>query len=216
MIRLHYHPGNASLAPHIVLRELGLPFELLLVDRAHDAHKSPAYLKLNPNGLIPVLEDGPLVLYETLAVCLHLVDRHGAGRLLAPPGSDARAQALKWLVWMSNTLQTTLMHYFYPARVLGTAEGEAAQQVRAFAQQSVGTQLQQLDTLLAGHGGPWLLGDEFGLADIYGWMLGRWTRGFDRAPARDYPQLGPWLQRVMARPSVQQVLAAEGLQPPWV
>ena len=216
MIRLHYHPGNASLAPHILLRELALPFELVLVDRAHDAHKSPPYLKLNPNGLIPVLEDGPLVLYETLAVCLHLVDRHGQGRLMPPAGSDARSQALKWLVWMSNTLQTTLMHYFYPARVLGTDEGEAAQQVRRHAQQRVGGQLQQLDEQLAGHGGPWLLGPDFGLADVYGWMLGRWTRGFECGPARDFTHLGPWLQRVTARPAVQQVLAAEGLPPPWV
>ena len=55
MIQLHYYPSTASMAPHILLRELGVPFELLLVDRTQNAQKMTAYLKLNPNGLIPVL-----------------------------------------------------------------------------------------------------------------------------------------------------------------
>ena len=76
MIQLYYFPGNASLTPHMVLEELGVPFELRLVDRANAAHKSRDYLKLNPNGQIPVLVDGDLVLYETVAICLHLVDTH--------------------------------------------------------------------------------------------------------------------------------------------
>ena len=84
MIQLHYFPGNASLIPHILLEELGLPFELQYVDRAKSAQKSPAYLKLNPNGQIPVLVDGDLVLYETAAICLHLADTHPAAKL-APP-----------------------------------------------------------------------------------------------------------------------------------
>lgn len=216
MIRLHFYPGNASFTPHVLLHELGLPFEAVLVDRTQAAHKSPAYLKLNPNGQIPVLEDGPLVLYETLAICLHLIERHGQGRLLPPAGSDERAQAYKWLVWMTNTLQATLLHYFYPERLVDEGNTEGARQVRAHAQARVATLLQQLDDQLASHGQPWLLGADYGLADIFGFMLCRWTRGFDRAPAREYPQLGPWLQRVLARPAVQQTFAAEGLQPPWV
>jgi glutathione S-transferase len=72
MITLHYHPGNASFAPHVLLHELGVPFELQLVDRAAGQHKTPEYLRLNPNGQIPVLVDGDLVLYEAAAICLHL------------------------------------------------------------------------------------------------------------------------------------------------
>ena len=72
MLKLHYHPSDASLMPHILLEELGVPFTLQLVDRANNAQKSAAYLQLNPNGLIPVLEDGALVVYETTAILLHL------------------------------------------------------------------------------------------------------------------------------------------------
>ena len=71
MLQLHYFPSNASITPHILLEEMGLPYELKLVDRANNAQKSPEYLKLNPNGLIPVLVDGDLVLYETAAICMH-------------------------------------------------------------------------------------------------------------------------------------------------
>ena len=69
MYQLYYYPSNASLAPHIVLEEIGAPYELVLVDRDAQAHKQPDYLKLNPSGLIPVLIDGDLVLTETAAIC---------------------------------------------------------------------------------------------------------------------------------------------------
>ena len=108
MIELHYFPGNASMAPHILLEELGEQFRLRLVDRAVNAQKSPAYLKLNPNGLIPVLVDGDLVLYETAAICLHLVDTHAGAGLAPAAGTPERAHFYKWLVWMTNTVQATL------------------------------------------------------------------------------------------------------------
>ena len=120
MLQLHYFPGNASMIPHILLEELGVPFELKLVDRTVNAHKTPAYLKLNPNGLIPVLVDGELVLYETAAICLHLADTHAASGLMPVPrpGGQAhgRAECTKWLMWMTNTLQAELILYFYPDR----------------------------------------------------------------------------------------------------
>lgn len=216
MIKLHYYPGNASLAPHIVLHEIGMPFELVLVDRTRDAHKTPDYLRLNPNGQIPVLQDGALVLYEAAAICLHLADTHPAARLMPPPGSAERAIACQWLMWLTNTLQAMLMHYFYPERLVNDGDAAAAAQVKAQAERRVGAMLQLLDAQLASHGGPWLLGADYGVVDPYAWMLGRWTRGFGSRPAREYPHLGPYLQRVLERPALQRALAAEGLTAPWV
>lgn len=216
MIRLHYHPGNASLAPHVLLHEIGAPFELALVDRGRDAHKSATYLRLNPNGLIPVLEDGALVLYEAAAICLHLADTHPAARLAPPLGSTPRAHFYKWLVWLTNTPQAMLLHYFYPERMVDDGDTAAAAQVQAHAERRIGAMLQQLDDQLAAHGGPWLLGTDYSAADPYAWMLCRWTRGFVTRPARDYPQLGPYLQRMLQRPALQRVLAAEQLAGPWV
>lgn len=216
MITLHYLPGAASFAVHTLLRELQAPFTLQLVDRANGGHKSPEYLKLNPNGLIPVLVDGELVLYETAAILLHLADTHPAAALAPPLGSAERAHYYKWMLWLSNTLQATLIHYFYPERCVDEGNTEGAAQVKAHAEAKVVALLQQIDAQLAGHGGPWLLGTRYNAADPLAFMLCRWTRNFKHHPARDFVHIGPWLQRMLARPALQAVFAAEQLPPPLV
>lgn len=216
MLQLHYYPGTAAMTPHIVLEEIGVPFELVMVDRLADAHKAPAYLKLNPNGLIPVLTDGDLVLYETAAIVLHLCDSYPQARLAPAIGTTARAHFYKWLAWLTNTLQSTLIAYFYPERWVDEGNLSGAAQVKAQAQRKVGTLLDQLDAELARHGGPWLLGKDYSALDPYAMMLCRWTRGFSSAPARSRPHLGPYLQAVLARPAVRRVFATEQLAQPWV
>ncbi len=221
MITLYYYPSNASLAPHVLLREIGGPFQLQLVDRAQNAHKSPAYLALNPNGLIPVLVDGELVLYETAAILLHLADAHPPARLAPALGTPERAHYYKWMAWLSNTLQATLMHYFYPERLVDEGNAEGATQVQRHAQAQAGALLRQLDEQLARHGGPWLLGADYSALDPMAFMLCRWTRGFKgqpqiTGPARDFPHIAAFLQRMLQRPALQQALAAEQLPQPWV
>jgi glutathione S-transferase len=216
MIQLHYYPSTAAMVPHIVLEELGVPYERVLVDRTVGAHKAPGYLRLNPNGLIPVLTDGDLVLYETAAIVLHLCDTHPQAGLAPPVGSHERAHFYKWLMWLTNTLQATLIAYFYPERWVREGDADAAGQVKAQAQHKVGLLLQQLDAELARRDGPWMLGKDYSALDAYVFTMCRWTRNFSHGKARDRAQLGPYLQRMLARPAVQRVLAAEQLSPPFV
>jgi glutathione S-transferase len=216
MITLHYHPGNASFAPHVLLHELGVPFELQQVDRANNAHKSPAYLKLNPNGLIPVLVDGSLVLYETAAICLHLVDTHPAAGLAPAVGTAERAHFYKWLIWMTNTVQANAIHYFYGHRLVDEGNTDAVAQIKAHAEAKVGECLAQIDAHLAQHGSPWMMGPAYTALDPYVWMLCRWTRGFSSRPARAYTHIGPYLQRMLARPAMQRAISTEGLSLPLV
>ena len=216
MRQLHYYPSTASMAPHIVLQEIGEPFELVLVDRTQDAHKSPAYLRLNPNGTIPVYADEGLVLYESAAICLHLADTHPKAQLVPPVGSLQRAHCYKWLMWLTNTLQPALMLYFYPERWVDAGNTEAATALKRHAQQRVGALLDQIDAELARHGGPWMLGPEYSVLDPYCLMLCRWTRGFSSAPARERAHVGPYLQHMLQRPAVQRVFRAEALAEPWV
>ena len=215
MIQLHYHPGNASMTPHLLLRELGVPFELKYVDRASGAHKSPEYLKLNPNGLIPVLVDGDIVLYETAAIVLHLVDTHPAAGLAPALGTAERAQFYKWLVWMTGTMISMMQHYFYSERMVAPGNAAGALEVKAQAEVKLGAMFNQLEAQLAAHGGPWLLGQHFSAVDPLAFMLGRWSRGFTR-PARTLPHLGPYLERMLARPAVQKVFEVEQLSAPPV
>ena len=107
------------------------------------------------------------------------------------------------------------MHYFYGERMVDAGDASAAAQVKSHAEARIGGMLDQLDAQLASHGADWLLGPAFSAVDPYALMLGRWTRGFAR-PARSLPHLGPYLQRVLARPAVQRAFATEKLQPPLV
>ena len=216
MLHLHYAPSTAAMAPHILLEELGLPFGLRMVDSSAGAHKTPDYLRLNPNGLVPVLTDGDLVLYESAAICLHLCDSHPQAGLAPAVGTVERAHFYKWLVWMTNTLQNSLMAYFYPHRMVDPGNTAGATEVKAQAELRIGGLLAQLDAELARHGGPWLLGQNYSALDPYALMLCRWTRYFASAPARTFPHLGPYLQAMLARPAVQRVFASEKLAQPWV
>ena len=215
MIELHYYPSNASFAPHILLEEMGIPFTLRQVDRASNEHKSPAYLKLNPNGLIPVLVDGDLVLYETAAILLHLVDTHPQAGLAPAVGTVERAQFYKWLVWLSASLQSQMPIYFYTDRYVLPGNTAGAAEVKALTEKRIEGLIDQIDAQLASHGGPWLLGERFSALDPYAFMLCRWTR-MGRRPARTLPHVGPYLQRVLARPATQRVIATEKLSQPWV
>ncbi len=215
MIQLHYYPGNASLTPHLLLEEIGTPFELKLVDRDNNAHKSPAYLELNPNGLIPVLVDGDLVLYETAAIVLHLVDTHRTAQLAPDIGTAERAHFYKWLVWFAASLVPQFQIYFYPERYLAPGNVGGVAELKAAIEKKVEGLVDQIEMRLASHGKPWLLGDRFTALDPYAFVMCRWTRGM-RRPARTLPHISTYLQRVLSRPATQKVIATEGLPPPWV
>ena len=216
MIQLHYYPSTASMIPHLLLQEMGVPFELVLVDRATAAHKAPDYLRLNPNGLLPALTDGDLVLYETAAICLHLCDTHAKAGLAPALGSVERAHFYKWIMWLTNTLQTTLIVYFYPERWVNEGNSAGVAEVKAHAQARIAGLLAQLDAELARHGGPWFMGEAFSALDPYVFTLCRWTRNFSSGAARTYAHLGPYLQRMLDRPATQWVMRTEQLSAPFV
>ena len=211
MYGLHYYPGNASLLPHMALREIGAPFELCLVDRTRGAQQSAEYLKLNPNGRIPVLTDGDLVLFEAAAITMHLADRHPEAALAPPIGTSERGQFYKWMVHLTNTPQAEFRAWFYPWEHV--ADPAAADGVK----QAAGARLDRMFDVIAGQlgAGPWLLGEHFSAADLFLLMLVRWGRTMPR-PLRDLPALASHAQRVLARPAVQATFAAEGLASPFV
>ena len=127
-----------------------------------------------------------------------------------------RAHFYKWLMWLTNTLQATLIVYFYPERWVAPGNAVGAAQVKAAAEAKVAGLLEQLDAELAHHGQGWFMGAHYSALDAYVFTLCRWTRNFSSVPARARPHLGPYLQRMLARPALQHVLAAEQLAPPFV
>lgn len=97
MYKLFYFPRNASWAPHLLLAEMAVDYELVLVDRKTNAHKSNDYLALNPTGRIPTLADGDLLIFESAAICLYLCDQHPETHLIPKVGDPNRARFYQWL-----------------------------------------------------------------------------------------------------------------------
>ena len=123
MYTLYYSPGRASLAVHWMLIELGVPFEARLVDFAIKAHKSPDYLRLNPEGMVPTLVVNGEPHAESAALALLLAERHPEGGLEIPPGATDRSDYLQWMFYFANTLQPLYRAWFYADEVGGAEIG---------------------------------------------------------------------------------------------
>lgn len=210
---LHYAPDNASLCIRLALEELTLPYETVLVDRAAQAQRSPAYLALNPNGLIPVLEtpDGPL--FETGAILLWLADTYGGLMpgffpAVADPG---RGAALKWLFWLSNTLHATERMLFYPA--LHTDGGPLMEQ--ALLERTKARVAEQLTVLAGASDAPWLDADSPSAMGCYLAALLRWPALYGDSDGwfdlTHWPRLYAFASRFERRPAAIAAARAEGL-----
>jgi glutathione S-transferase len=120
---------------------------------------------------------------------------------------------------MTNTLQAALIVYFYPERWMDEGNAAGAAELKRHAEAKIGAMLDQLDAQLGAQAGTrgadWFLGARYSILDPYAWVLCRWTRGFAR-PARGLPHLGPYLQRMLARPALRRALATEKLAEPFV
>ncbi len=203
---LYYAPGAASLLVHWLLIETGEPHRLQLVDTAARAQKSPDYLALNPNGVVPTLVIDGAPQYEAAAMAMLLGERHPHAEL-APAFDDLRrADYLQWMFNLANMVQPLFRQWWYPQEPAGDAHVEAVQEQCAA---RIGAQWQRIDDHLAAQG-PYLLGDAACVADFYLTMLMRWSRGMPK-PATEWPHLDALAQRMKARPSFVELYAREGL-----
>jgi glutathione S-transferase len=208
MLQLHYFPANANAAPHMLLEEIGVEHGLVLVDRAKNAQKSRTYLKINPNGRIPVLVDDNLIVSETAAIVLHLVDQNADAGLAPKIGTPARAKFYQWLIFLTNSLQEELMTWQYPERLAGT-DVSAREVVKRGAEARASTFLDVVEDHLKANG-PLFLGSKLSAVDFYLVMLSRWARPMTKPP-RSRPSIAKLLDKVTALPSVRRAYEQEGI-----
>lgn len=206
MYALYYAPGAASLVVHWLLLELGQPYELHLIDTSAGQQKSPAYLALNPNGVVPTLVDAGTPRFEAAALLMTLADRHAPG-VLAPAHDDPRrADYHQWMFHLANAVQPLFRLHWYPHEPAGE---ENASAVTERVRPRIEAAWDRLDAHLGTHG-PYLLGEQRSAADFYLAMLMRWSRHMPR-PAHDWPHLGHLAQRLKALPSFRALYEREGL-----
>lgn len=192
MIRIHGTPKSRAFRCIWAAEEAGLAYEIVPTGFGPES-KSPAHLRVNPNGKIPALEDGDLVLFESLAINLHLARKAGAP--LLPEGDDA-SRALQWTLWAATEAEPAAMQWAYNTYIRPPEErsaGEAAAGAAALA-----GRLQVVEGQLADR--PHLLGEAFTAADLNlaGVLYGAWANRFDFG---DLPRAKAWLDRCLSRPA---------------
>jgi glutathione S-transferase len=210
---LHYAPDNASLVIRLALEQVGAPYRCALVDRSQAAQRSEAYIALNPNGLIPTLETDQEPIFETGAILLWLADRHDG---LGPaPDSVKRADFLKWLFFLSNTVHSALRILFYPDQFIG-ADPIHQSTLRANAANALVRYHTQLDSLVAqGHtlcGGQTPSALDFYIAATLRWPA-IYPRDYDRSwhSLANYPALHDMCLRLETLAPVHLLSQAEGM-----
>ena len=182
--------------------EMGLPFELGNIDTAFGGIKQPRYLALNPNGLMPTIDDGGFILWESNVVVRYLAAKHGMGGLY-PVDLAHRALAERWMDWQ----QTALMPHMSPLfRGYLRSPPEAIEPaVLDAAKAKAGAAWAMLDATLARH--PFVAGAALTVGDIaLGNAVHRWFRLPVDRPA--LPHLAAWYARLNERPAYKLRIAA--------
>ena len=205
MYTLYYAPGTAAMAPHAALEEIGADYTLVPTEIAVDKPRDPEFLKLNPNGWVPVLidENGPI--HESAAIMMYLAERHPEAGLAPPPGDATRGRYLQWLVYMADTLQIAFQMHYYPER--HSTDPADIPRVQAKAAERLARVWGYIDAAL--DPGPYLLGERFSGCDIYVYMLTTWHPDEAGLLAR-CANVARCVELVVQRPAVQRIQEAHG------
>ena len=202
-MKLYYAPGACSLADHIVLEWIGAPYQAVRL--SHADMKAPDFLRINPAGAVPALEDDGWVLTQNSAILNYLADLHPDAGLAGDGSAKSRAEVNKWLAFLNSDLHPTFKPLFGTTAYLEDAE--AIERSKDDASKKLRGLFERADAQLAGQ--DWLSGSR-SIADPYLYVVLRWAHktGVDLA---DLDNLARFSQRMESDPAVQRVLAEEGL-----
>lgn len=226
----HAHHSTCSQKVRIVLHEKGLEFEAIQLELGKKDQLRPEYLALNPNGVVPTLVDGDAVIIDSSVICEYLDERYPEPAL-APADVVERAHMRQWMRYFEEVPTAAIRvpsfnrAFLYRFDGLDQARFEAEQmnvrKVRkelfqrmgkptGFSAADIDRSLEELDATCARMdaalaAGPWLMGEQFTLADVI--VIPSIDRMNDLGLARvwegKYPNVGDWYARFQARPSFQ-------------
>lgn len=200
-MKLYYSPGACSLAPHIVLRETGLVFDLIRVDLpSHKVNAQDDYYEVNPKGAVPVLElDDGERLTEGPVIAQWICDRAGRTDLMPAAGTIARYRVMEWQNYVTSELHKAYSPLFKP---------DFNEEGKAWFRQALRKRYEYVTRRL--ERSHFLTGSDFTAADAYLFVVTNWAArvGLD---LQNLAALDAFMTRVRTREAVQAALAAEGL-----
>lgn len=200
-MKLYYFSGACSLAANIALREAGLNFELVKVDRRTKRTADGLdFNEVNPKGYVPALRlDNGEVLTENVAVLQYIADRSPASQLAPAAGTLERYRLLEWLAFISSEVHKN----FSPL-----TSDAAPEDAKSYVRKVLGARLDYLNRTLGER--TFLAGEPFTVADAYLFTVLRWGR-YVNVDLGQWPQLQRYVERVGGRPHVTEALKSEGL-----
>ena len=200
-MRLYTMPGACSLAANIVLREAGIPFDLVKV--SHHTHKTAEGVDLNEinsKGYVPALalDDGEL-LTENAALLPYIADLEPSAQLAPPNGTLERYRLVEWLAFINSELHKSFSPLFAP---------NAPEDMKKYARGNLAKRLAWVSERLGSNS--YLLGERFTVADSYLFVVLSWS-GHVAVDLSPWPNLKAFQERIAARPHVIEALTSEGL-----
>jgi glutathione S-transferase len=203
--KLYYAPGACSLASHIALEEIGVPYETQKMNLAEGDQRKPEYLRLNPRGRVPTLVVDDEVMTENVGIMTYLGGGHPQAGIW-PKRTWDQGKLVSTLAWLSNTVHPTYGHIVRPERY---ATDEAAKEdIKAKGKANFQGYLDEIDKLLAGQ--KWAIANQYTVADGYLLVFYRWANR-QKMPVHELKNYTALVQRVLARPAVKKVMADEGI-----
>jgi len=198
-MKLYFSPGTCALAPHIVLRESGLPVDLVRVDiRAHKTEAGDDYYQVNPKGSVPLLElDNGERLSEGPIICQYIADKAGNLELMPAAGTMQRYHVMEWQNFITSELHKGYSVLFNPS-----IDAASKTVYRGILRKKY----EWVDSKLAGN--PFLTGKAFTAADAYLFTVSRWAKAVE-VDLSNLPAVDAFNAAVAARPAVQAAVEAE-------
>jgi glutathione S-transferase len=204
-IKLYYAPGACSLASHIALEEVGVPYETQKMNLAEGDQKKPEYLRLNPRGRVPTLVVDDQVLTENVGILSYFGGGYpDAG--LWPKKTFDQAKLVSTLAWLSNTVHPAYGHIVRPERY--ATDDASKENIKVRGKETFQGYLEEIDKLLEGQ--KWAVANHYTVADPYLLVFYRWANR-QKMPVQKLANYSALVQRLLARPAVQKVMADEGI-----
>jgi glutathione S-transferase len=203
MMKLYHSAQSRSVRPKWLLEELGAPYETVSLNLQALDQKKPEYLKLNPNGAVPTLVDGDLVLFESAAICQYLADKFPEKHLAPAVGTPARGLYYQWIHYAMSGLEPPAVTIFLHTAMKPEAERNPT--LVAEARTQLAAALKVVEAALAGR--DYILGKEFTAADVMVGSTLNWCQMMGMIDGGSLPNVQAYLGRLAARPAAQRALA---------
>lgn len=205
MYQLYGKMITMSILPQAVLDEIETPYDLITLTE-EGVVTDPDYLKLRPDGLVPTLVDGELVIYEGSAIAMYLADKHADARLAPALNDPKRAAYYQWMIYLGSMAHPLVAQEYHADWYAETEAGIA--EVKANAQRRADELWSQIETQVGD--GPWLLGEHFSAADILFWLQANFHYDAPRMFAEN-PRVNALVERIAARPKIAAIMQQHGL-----